>query len=1751
LRQSAQELSAKAAAQVNEINSKVMAKQDGDPSTTTATSSGTPRSGNGAPNSAEKAPAAAAAAAASAAPPTMSQLKSDNASKEDLMDILQKMNKKVKALSTLRLQLTERAETAESEKARFAALLQDEILNGAVTVQEGQDEVLQYQAAWRAQDEEKSMALQQLQTEFQVSRMQQVSSGNGGGGADAGSSSNWEAEKNLLIQTHAQATENLKGALTKKHAQELEQLKANMEQSASSTGSTEDEVKRIKAAASAQLLSFKKKVAVARTAELVKVRGEADVAAKAAIESKLAEQSKQHEAQVVALREELEAKAKSELEQERKQLLESGSQEKTLVEEMEKKHAAEIQRLKEEASEIEKSRQAVEQTATSEADETAKAAIESKLAEQSKQHEAQLVALREELEAKAKSELEQERKQLLESGSQEKTVMKDTEKKHAAEIQRLKEEADVSRASEIEKTRQEVEQTITTDMEEKLQELLGDLRQKHKEEIERLSTESSKQLNDAQKNASGLMETSKANEEMVSAAKSEVDQLKIAHAAETKSLKDEIESTVTRLEKEKQVLESSAASLQEMAVKKDTEMASSREETTSAQEAERERLVAEFEQEKARLRLEMEEKIDETSRQSEASTASQEEAIKQAKQEYQASLDQERQRLEEGKRVELEKLREESSLVLNQAVKDTELRGSSQLENVQKSLQSQIQALETQSRASADDLQSAQQSGRTLQGELEDIKVRLAAAEDERSAALAEAQDGESATQMIDEARSKQKASYEAILENQKSRFEQEVESMKKQIEEASRAREEALSGVSALRLELETLQTSALGNEKAATEAIAVTKEEVADRDAQLAKKENQYLSEKTTLEQGLEKVKVELDVSATERQRLLDELSETKTASEVSLVSRTKEIAELQERLKSESLQLNEGLQNNAQELERMEEEFKKERESYTEKVNMLQRDYEESQKAITGIKDGHEKALKELRENVQSESSADMDERIAAARQELLAQKETETELLKSTYEEKLEDCSKKEALMGQTFNKVKAAYGAKMKKVEEELSAKIVELEKKNGSLEELANDTRTKTAEESERSELEVVELRRSLEKREEQVGSEKAELEERLRNSEEKAASLGQEYDSKILQLEKDLEDARQQVMEAKDAVPDGTQQEELTAQLSAVEEEHATALQNARAKHESALKRVQEESEAVRANLESEMSSRLEQEEAKLADKLEAQARQYAEEKQEQRKAMEAHVDQMGVNFKGKLKSVQDNYSAEFVRLQEGLKEKDAKLSKLLERLKAITASTTSLRNENEGLKAKLKAEGSVQRELRSQLNSMKSEMEETVANSSATATALLGQQENLEIERGKMEKELEKLKRLYGARGNQLEEVKGKLSALTANLNAMAEERKEQDEKLRIAEKAAAKLKASEVEVSDLREQINKLKLDMTKSTSLVNRLQAEKETGERSHGQRTALVGMLETQLSEMNDKNADTNAKLEAALYDLSQKDEAIQSSEEQVRKLEEELVKAKNATLRANESVVSAQKGTDARTAKMVESLQKELQSVKQQMGRKSAAAQRLLQDRESECGELRNTNKALQSEVDKGSLSDRRIFELAAKQSNRESHQLSEIEMRDSIIERMTEALLDRDGDLATAENQVQAVEGQVEELCRVRRREDVNLDYLKSIVVQYLSLPPGSSERARLLPVLATLLQFDDSDYKIIEEGKNKISWWGSIAPTNIGPPASITVSPQLPPTTSIAEVSVSTGAESSTNRESGGKPRTTSLQF
>jgi len=292
---------------------------------------------------------------------------------------------------------------------------------------------------------------------------------------------------------------------------------------------------------------------------------------------------------------------------------------------------------------------------------------------------------------------------------------------------------------------------------------------------------------------------------------------------------------------------------------------------------------------------------------------------------------------------------------------------------------------------------------------------------------------------------------------------------------------------------------------------------------------------------------------------------------------------------------------------------------------------------------------------------------------------------------------------------------------------------------------------------------------------------------------------------------------------------------------------------------------------------------------------------------------------------------------------------------------------------------------------------------------------------------------------------------------------------------------------------------------------------------------------------------------------------------LKALEEELRETKASLSNAERQKREAGESLSQAQTGIAKKSTMMVESLQKELQQLQQSTARKSSAAQKLIQEREAECASLRAANKKLQQEVDKGSLSDRKIFELAELQSNRESAQLTEIEVRDKAIERLKHALLDRDGDLASAENTVLEVEAQVEELGRVKRREDVNIDYLKSIVVQYLSKPPGTSERAALLPVLATLLQFDAADYRMIEEGKQKMSWWGTIEPKMIGGSAANSSTTDAV-TSALADVANYLGGTSATtltspsdaassngsnpappqaSKPSAGSGRTTSLQF
>jgi len=553
-----------------------------------------------------------------------------------------------------------------------------------------------------------------------------------------------------------------------------------------------------------------------------------------------------------------------------------------------------------------------------------------------------------------------------------------------------------------------------------------------------------------------------------------------------------------------------------------------------------------------------------------------------------------------------------------------------------------------------------------------------------------------------------------------------------------------------------------------------------------------------------------------------------------------------------------------------------------------------------------------------------------------------------------------------------------------------------------------------------------------------------------------------------------------------------------------------------------------------------------------KFNEKLQAAIGEHEQAKADLKDKMAQHTDELRLHFEEKMHRAKADFDAIKSQLEADNIDMRQKLSICEEKL-------LSVQEDKDTLKQQLQVEMTSAAKLQNLLDASKKELLDSQSNNEATTESFLAQEENMQSEINQLEKQVYNLQKELSTKTRQNEEVGAKLISLQRNLDELCNQKEEMEEKLEVSSKQVAKLNAMEKEVEKSREELNSFRLELSQKSALLLRLQAEQEASEKTHGQRTAIVGMLETQLSELNEANTELQAKLEVAIYDLRQKDDDLQNASADIEQLRRDLEEVtgklettiKNSSER-NSKLISEQDYQEK--SSLVSSLQKEISLLQQQMAKKSSTAQRLLQQCEAECQELKNRNKKLQHELDKGSFSEQRIFELAAQQSNHESLATSEINIRNQMVERLADKLQSHDDELASTEYAKKQIEREVEELSRIHRREDVNLDYLKSTIVQFLSKPPGSSERVALLPVIATLLQFDSDDYKLIEQGRAKVNWFGSVLPTVITSPgtqdparSTHDAQPLLPQSVSSAEVTIADrNPQKRVGRTSG-----TSLQF
>ena len=638
-----------------------------------------------------------------------------------------------------------------------------------------------------------------------------------------------------------------------------------------------------------------------------------------------------------------------------------------------------------------------------------------------------------------------------------------------------------------------------------------------------------------------------------------------------------------------------------------------------------------------------------------------------------------------------------------------------------------------------------------------------------------------------------------------------------------------------------------------------------------------------------------------------------------------------------------------------------------------------------------------------------------------------------------------------------------------------------------------------------------------------------------------KMATINEEHAKSLAESQKANEEAltilNAETESLRQTLADSEKQiQELRSSLEHVNSEHERSISEGANEK---LQQLSDEHTAAISKLKKDHEKEVAKIEAVYQSKVDVQIQENVDNKAKLQKMMAKHADDLKTHYEGKFKSMKEEEESQ-------LKGMASEIDRLNTDNKSLAKEIDSNRSDVVSLQSALRDSNAREQALLQQMDALKKEIEESSNSVNNTANQMLEQQ-------SKMEEQLKQLAAEKRAYSNQNEELLGKLQALSNNLSMLVEDKKDMEEKLERSNKMLSRYKNAESDLNGLRQENNALKLEQTKTNNALAKLKQEQDVTQLKHGQRTALVGMLEEQVNDLNDSLSDAKAKLEAATYDLSQKGEELESVK---RELENAEIARKDAEKKANESSRAVQDNSDnnsIQNTKMIKTLKVQMESLQNQMKKKSSAAQKIINEREAECAELRKTNTFLQHEVDKGSLSDRRIFELAAHQSNRDTAAVAEIKIRDTMIEQLARKLEEGDGDLASAEITVVKAEDQVEQLARVHRREGVNMDYLKSIVVQYLAKPPGSSERSALLPVLATLLQFDSNDYKAIEEGKDKVSWWGEILPTIITGPTSVGQMPSTPihqaaallPTSAEVTVSRMNPSQGASSRKS------TSLQF
>ncbi|CAI5742664.1 unnamed protein product [Hyaloperonospora brassicae] len=629
-----------------------------------------------------------------------------------------------------------------------------------------------------------------------------------------------------------------------------------------------------------------------------------------------------------------------------------------------------------------------------------------------------------------------------------------------------------------------------------------------------------------------------------------------------------------------------------------------------------------------------------------------------------------------------------------------------------------------------------------------------------------------------------------------------------------------------------------------------------------------------------------------------------------------------------------------------------------------------------------------------------------------------------------------------------------------------------------------------------------------------------------LRAEVDRLRGLLEAKDSKSKDLEQEvaaLRDCAQKVQEeakcSSIAVDTDLMQELERVKLETVEREHEKeALQGKLQVAEERLAKIDSESEATQSLLGAlkddtsrlaDQVAQLEQKQAASDEKIVALTEAKCDlEKQQQvaleaKAAIETQLEEERVYWTSKLENLITASDAADIK-NEAL---DAQLREKEKQVATMAASQASLTSEL--------------KELQDLVSSMRKDLStaaEDLKTQSTKAEADKRRRVQSEKKVAELKKRLDEMREKHHESFEMLrQEKEAELERVATERRALIKMKKELS---REKDKLQARCQALELDLEVRRKHEEELETVVRDKTLEVGNVSAELAETKKSLSDRMALATRLQTENMDMASKLAEQVVLIEGALRDAASSKAAQREMEAQVQVARGDMQRMEQSEAKSRQDLdvvqrdmakreesfqaerEEAKKALQTAVQKERQTYKRELQRLEAESKHKSKLALQAVLEKETEVARLSARLHELEEDVRSGGADNRKILEFAQLQAKREAEAREQAAQMHALSEQLEGAHRElqelREGKRRHTEELTAMLQNQ--------RRDGVNMEYLKNVVVQYMSFRPGSSEQARLVPVLSTLLQFTAADVKGVKHASCRGSGWTSWGSSDAG---------------------------------------------